>query len=897
MAAYAASQRYPASQIVPADTFYHPNYIVRIAGESVDILQYPHAGLTASALQKKQHFATVLKTAIADTCARMENLIRGLEDKDLSRDLLNSKRSLFNGKTLKAAVLEQLENRLDKEHFSAIQATHQLLLDYAKLDLEIEQAYEREVENAYGQLPNAWQQHNIRQGVSYSNPKLFWDFEREYGAQPQPLRDKKKKRKLDDTLFQYMARCATKTSPLSALTPVYVGRWAANQQRGAQLHFEGGITNRVAFKSGLLKQLAAQILANFALCQTAFPLQLNASVEQKDDKIQFTQVNKGNTAGGKTWGTGEARAELPLNGVLKFLLAQLTEGPQTAVQLQQKLCELLPQLDGDKALAYLAKLYDIGLLLPMLNNAEQGSALDWLQQVLSAFGERFAEGLDTLQQLRAQLVEYPQATHARRAVLTDSIEALSHQLAHAVGTSVDKTMERPAFFENTYITSCRGDLSPAALQSFADDLRSVLDLSPILDMNQKVQAEFADYFLHRFGPEYVCENPLELIREFDEIYGVAQFGFTPVFDHMAPQSPVYQEYSRIADSWDAFMLPYLRNNEDVNITADTVRELAAQLPEAIRNRSVSQSYVGQVFESAQQTKFVINQVFGGHSGLLSRFLEILPEHQLRDIKDYLSRCSRSGRYAELPGVFGFNANLHPRMADREVVVPPFAPNWETTEKISVRELKLVYDSATHRVCFVDGEGTMLDIWYQGFLIPSLMPQIQRFIAINNANGLNFYTIGTLFNGDVIKSDAITRIPRVSVGNVVISRRMHLIPRFMVPSADLSPLEFFVAIQEWRDANDLPNEAFVRTFPIGDGKVAGVSSGIDWSQVSFKDAKPFYVKFDDPRYVRLLARMLKRSAFDVTLTEVLPKLDDQHVAVAGKPHVAELHIELSRAANV
>lgn len=897
MSAYPAIQHHPACIGMPSETFYHPNYVLRIAGEPVDILQFPEAGLTLKALKKKKLVTSILQTSVADTCALIEKLIHGLSDKNLSRDLLSSKRSLFNRKAIKPSALEQLERRMEPEHFNLIAATNDLLLEHANLDREIQRAYELEVESAYGHLQAAWQRHNIRQGVSYSNPKLFWDFEREYGSIREPLLDNKKKKKLDDTLFQYMTRCATKTSPLSALTPVYVGRWASSHSRRMRLEFDAGITNRVEFKSGLLRQIMDRVLENFDLWRDVFPLYLNSSVEQKDGKIHFTQVNKGNTAGGKTWGTGESHAELPLNNVLRFLLAELASGPQTAAQLQAKLCGIIPQLDSTKALDYIGKLYGVGLLMPDLKSLEQGNALDWTENLLCAFGERFEQGLVILRQLREQLADYPHQLQERRAAMTESIEDLSRQLAEAIGSSIDKTMERPAFFENTYITACRADLSPDALESFADDLKSVLELSPILDMNQKVQAQFADYFINRFGPDHVCENPLELIREFDAIYGVAQFGFTPEYDRMAPPSTVYEEYSRIADSWDAFMLPYLSQEEDVNITAQTVRELAAQLPEPIRNRSVSQSYVGQIFDSERQPKFVINQVFGGYSGLLSRFLEILPESQLQAIKEYLSRCSRSGYYAELPGVFGFNANLHPRMADHEVVVPPFAANWPETHKISVCDLTLVYDKATHKVCFAGASGTIIDIWYQGFLIPSLMPQIQRFIAINNANGLNFYTIGTLFNCNLIKSDAITRVPRVSVGNVVISRRMHLVPRHMVPSADLAPFEFFMAIQTWREANQLPNEAFVRTFPIGDGKVAGVSSGIDWNQVSFKDAKPFYVKFDDPRYVRLLARMLKRSGFDLTLTEVLPKLDDQHVTVAGRNHVAELHIELSRAVVV
>jgi len=876
------------------EVFYHPNYIVRVAGEPIDLLYFAENGSTAKLIEEKDTVVVLAQEQSRQACTLLEKLIPDEDDKVRSRDLINSKRALFNLKPLKAASLTRMEEFLSEDVYVTIKTAHDFIESLSKFDQAITRAYQVEVEAGADHLDIVWKQENIRQGVSYSNPKLFRDFEGEYGDAKAGRLNAKKKRKLDDTMFQYLARCSTKTSPLSALTPVYVGRWLTNDNTSVKLVFDSAKKNCVDFKSGLLRQIIDKLFEDFSTWKDHVAISLNQSLNFSSGKIQFTQMSKGNTAGGKTWGTGESRVELNPNGLLQCILHVLNQRPpMLAIDIVSAVCKLAPKLQAEMVLEYLGKLFSVGLLLPAIETEEQSDTLQWVLHTLEKFGDKYDQGIEKIQAIRHLIDEFSVADHSRRADITETLEQLANEFAYAIGSEVDKNLERPAFFENTYLTRSHEDLSENSVKAITHDLEAILQLAPILDMNQKVQAQFSDYFLHKFGPDAICEDPMQLIREFDEIYGVAQFGHTQDAKKLAPKSDVYKQYSKIADSWDAFLTPYLQCSEDVDITADKIRELTERLPQVIKNRSLSHSYVGQVFESEDQVKFVINQVFGGNSGLLSRFLEILDQDGLEQIKEYLKKCARHHDYAEMPGVFGFNANKHPRMADREIVIPPFAPNWSETEKIPFKSLKMRYDKLTHKVCFVDVDGRFLDVFYQGFLIPSLMPQIQRFIAINNAHGLNFFTIGTLFNCDLIEKNKVTIVPRVSVGSVVLSRRMHLVPRAFVPSPDVSAFDFFMAIQRWRKEHNLPNEAFIRAFPIGDGKVPGVDSEVDWSQISFKDAKPFYVKFDDPRFVRLLSRILKRSPFDLTITEVLPKIDDQHVTINNRRHVSELHIELSK----
>jgi hypothetical protein len=123
--------------------------------------------------------------------------------------------------------------------------------------------------------------------------------------------------------------------------------------------------------------------------------------------------------------------------------------------------------------------------------------------------------------------------------------------------------------------------------------------------------------------------------------------------------------------------------------------------------------------------------------------------------------------------------------------------------------------------------------------------------------------------------------------------MWIFPRTLAPASTQDNLAFFESIQEWRQANGLPDQVFIRVSPVGEEVFTDPSKHMNWEKMVFKDLKPFFVDFDNPRLVRLLARAMSRSDFPLTVTEALPRLDDQHVFdEQRRGRVAEMHFELA-----
>jgi hypothetical protein len=305
-----------------------------------------------------------------------------------------------------------------------------------------------------------------------------------------------------------------------------------------------------------------------------------------------------------------------------------------------------------------------------------------------------------------------------------------------------------------------------------------------------------------------------------------------------------------------------------------------------------------VADQGEDSKLILNQVFGGRSSIMSRFMEVLDEEELNDVRQYLGAGARNNNYAELSGVFGFNANRHPVLSEQELEVAPFSASRSETSKLKLSDLSLSYDKATHAVVFNDINGDALDIWYQGLLIPSLLPRMHRILSLAFTDGPSLTIIKSLIERNMINSAKPTIVPRVSLGSLVLFRRTWIMPNSYLPNASTLARDFYFAIQQWQKEFNLPDEFFVRALPLmvnEEGEPQ--TNSIDWDKVNFKDMKPFYVNLKSPRFVRLMQRMLKRNEFTICISELLPKLSGYQSYVGDDAHVSELHFELTATNNI
>ena len=872
----------------------HPRYVMRVAGESVAALSGIETGETAQVLADGERLRQALQQKSGDLCAALERAIHGCDDRERSRAAINVKRALFNLRPLKAAQVQELQGLVDAETLAALRQFDTELCLLAGHDARVAEAYAHEIATTSQHIAALWQLPRLQDAISYVNPELYADFEAlAAGKQMAP----KARRKLEDTFVQYLTRCASKTSPLSTFTVLHVGRWDERRVGDWALDYNPALDRRVQLKGALMRQILAPLLGNYALASKLFALVLNPSLVFEGGRARFRTITEGNTSSGKSFGTGEAVAEINSNAAIACLhhvFAQRHFEPIFERDLVTAMCSLAPKLQPEVVRQLLGKLYDLRMLLPDAQPWEQADPLAWTAQLLADVpGEGGAEARSHVDALRLSLDEFRHAVPARRAAIVVGVGQQVAALRSALQAPAHAALAHTAFFENCYLERLDGGLSPQLLAPFADDLNLLLALAPVVSFTQQARCDMADYFLAEFGADGVCDQALDFIRRFDQVYALGSLTHAPDPLRRAAQTQVSEVFAQVRQRYVDLITPLLLQRDDVQLDRDALRTLAAELPEPVRLRGGSQSYVGQIAQREGRPMLVVNQVFGGRGALMSRFMEVLPPHELQEVRDYLLNSSEGALYAELPGVFGFNANHHPRMADHELVVPPFAPNWEDSHKFEIDKLRLVYDPREHMVRFKTDDGRDIDVWYQGFLMPMLLPRVQRVLALAYTEGINNFTIAPMMKHGLLHGEQVTYVPRVSLGDLVLARRTWIVPVAHQPDASLSSEAFFVAVQAWRRQVGLPDAMFVRGMPMpAAGATPNSALSYKWDEIDFKDLKPFYVRFGSPRLVRLLQRTLKRNSFSIVATEVLPALDDQHVALQGQPHVAELQFELS-----
>jgi hypothetical protein len=867
----------------------HPLVALRVASGPANLIG--HDGRTAALLQELRLLQETLQDRADDLARRLECCVAEIDDIPLMRALIQVKRDVFNLRSLSPAVLETVGAHVERSVADALSAMQQQITKLRDGRAAMAQVYADEVAQGHEQLRRAWLQRRLNDGIAYSHPELFRELRLLFGSVKKP-QERKKLRKLEDTLMQYLLRCVTKLSPLSSFTLMYVGNWENDGGCGIEVAFDDSVRSIVEFKAALAKQLVQPLLAKYEFVRKHFALRLNPSIRMDGDLLVWRSIGPGNISSGRTWGTGESWVQVKLAPVIHcihHIFAAAGGAALLADALIAAICQLAPKLPPKTVDGVVAELFNKGaLVLDNTGFAEQQDPLPAIAALLERLGNENARvhACAVEQRLRA----FAKADANGRAALVDDVHRHVSDLAASLGVTLDAKVTNPAFFENCYLPRPKRMLSWASLQSFHSDLGVLLEMAPLLDVHQQVSSQMADFFVEQFGSEGRCLDPESFLRRFDERFRPGHvFGRQPI-GSTGPVSEITRSLHAAIESFNALIGRALHSDTDASLDRAEITRILNMLAPEVRARSTSHCFLGQLSQrEGEPTKLVINQILGGRSGMLSRFLESVGDQELEAVRRYLKDSSPHARFAALPGVFGFNANRHPRLADAEINVGPFPPGWTDTKKVPLDSLSMTYDPGQHSVCFRDADDIPLDIWYQGFLVPLLMPQVQRTIALAATDGHINVAYSAIMGSGILAGDVVSVLPRVSLGNLVLLRHTYVFPTTFLPLADIEPLDFFVAFQEWHAKHGLPDAFFVRQLPLEVDPGANQS----WWNLNPKVMKPFYVRHDNPHLVRLLQKAMKKNKLSLFITEALPALDDHHVTVAGEGHVAEIQFELSR----
>lgn len=870
-----------------------------MAGVSVDLLSHTEAGTLKEFLANKDLLLESIAIKRDEVCSLLERRIHGNDDKEQVRLLLKIKRAFYNKKLIDSIIIDTISEGLSSTECEVVRNYNDLLADNLKLNEQLKEEYVNDIEISRRSLHKLWSEPFLQDALAYSNPKLFRDIDQQIH---EAKYSGKKRQLIEDTLLQYFLRSATKTSPLSSFTLVSVAEWAQGNNSAISLTLSDQVKNILEVKSALLREAIDRSLVDLSGVRERVPLNLNPTIKFQDNHLVFNNKVKKTASNNRVWGNMESGFTVKINSMLKcvFHVFQNEKSAMVFDQLLTKILQLSSSLVAEDVAKYIEYLYDVGIIQPEINLLEQENIFTSVKKVAGYFDkDKRSNILALTAKIEANLIGYA-TSHAReRAQLTEIIAEDVRALPSMMIGGEGMEIFGPEFYENSYIFHKEQSLESGVFEQFQQDFAILLNLAPLTDFAHNGQSQFADYFVSRYGAEGECLTPTDFLAEVDMAYNPAVQASEENKPRPAEVSSISQKHLEALDAFDNYIFECFENShgQDIELSAERLKSIIQNTPQEINNRCVSNSYLGHLVELDGSNRFVLNQVLGGRSFLFSRFLEMQTDEDIAKIRQYLKSSTNSARQLELAGVFGFDANRHPQMLDEELSVPGFFPNWQNSTKININELSLKYDANTHKIKFYDGESKLVDIWYQGFLTPVLLPQSQRVISVNNGDGVSAFISSTLImKNKSIVPGKVHVFPRVSLGRIILFRRTAIFFREHMPDPELDSLEFFKGIQLWRKENNLPNEIFVRLSLLSMEFIQGHEKGIDWEKFLYKDSKPFYVKLDNPRMVRLFSRALRRNTFPATITEVLPSMSDQHVSINGRPHVSELLFEVTKKFN-
>lgn len=881
----------PVSPPATREDFHHPYAVLRVAGLPMAMAE----ALMSPELRRSLDAAVAARAEAAasaeQACEALERAIgdQGTSDEDRRR-LLKAKRNLFNGRP---ARLEGSAPTLRAQGSAEIEAADAAIAAVADREAAVEAAYAKVDADTRTRLRAlSLEDENFLRAVAFSAPQIIESL-REAVNDPEKFTGKRG-RNLDTALINYFLRGSVKVSPLSYFGPVLSVPWTEIGSDDFALD-GAAVESRVEVSRRALAHVLAALARDLKFWGDAHPLTLNPTLSADADAVEFTEVWGRGPGSGRTWGVYPPRSRLPASPrVLALVEHYRSLGPDAALSLRALFAALQgPPFDAAPAAfaGFVASAVRAGLLLPAMDVYEQGDLEAYLDTLFAGKSPAAAEAFG---RLRAAVAGYAEAGHRDRHAQSGAIAAAYTDLCVAVGAAPLLESKSPLFYED-----CRFGGVPAvpvaAYREAIADLHGVSALFPLLDYNHIIQSAAAGLFLNRYarGAQVRATDCIESIA--DEAQGIAQRLTALPLEEQERQIAAVSGTASALMRGKRLLLAELRRRMGgagpVELDAATIREFAALVPDEAAARATSYTVIGQTDGEGADRRFVINRLYSGNSMLMSRFLRDAPQAGVDRVAAYIERLAGGARPVEIPGVFGFNANIHPRFVDTELSMAGRRPNYPDTAKLPVDDLTVRYDEELDRLMFVAPDGRDVSVQYFGFLNLMILPNIYQVLGRMNLQGLILDLWQDLFFAGLLPPDEVGALARVTHGGVVLSRRSRLIPFDRLPPAKGSEIDFYRGLHALLAELGEHDDLYVRLIADRDDFFGSADGGESMADTT--DFKPALLSLDLPLTVQSLQRRLRRRPRGLLLQEALPGVGRGGIAWDGARHACEVQLEIAR----
>lgn len=876
----------------------HPFLVARLGGVPTGRTVFA-SGLAGRRLRELRELREALARDKLPICDALAAHVPALfeRDADAARALIRIRRDLFNQRSPSSALVERVLPHLSPECADAVGSMTSSLRALSDLAAAVVEAHARELDAGYDAALRACREPNLIHALALTNPQVHAELLRMLSRQRVSAKDRAQ---LCTRLGRYVLRAGRKTSPLSSFGLVALGHWNAQgggwSDDGRPLGFPATFERRRQPRFAALDHVCLELLSDLARIDDATPVALNPGLRRQDGQFLWFRIKNDDPPESRTRGTWVARntSRAAFVELLRRAFDGWTsEGAPDLAWLRGTIRAAIGD-DGRRVDALIASAWGHGLLQPALPAVLDPIA--WARAVCDCLVRPLRD------EVSAALEGFLSAVVSMDRFDPDYTAEIERRFAEVLsraGLPIAAERYRPLVFEDCMLPALAFEASTSIVDRRAAEFVALLRIVPILSCDTpsaRLRRSIGQRFRKRYGAGGICVDTLDFIEGCAEAFdaslarsvadGEAGLAIPAPDDGDDPRLPLRRRmFGRLARA-----AARVGDGEEIVLDATDLERYAHAAEAAGRMSDVSKMFFLQPVETEQGRWWAVNHIYPGATCTISRFI---PDDAAcaQAVRDYLRAISEAGRYVELGGVFGFNANLHAIASEEVVAIPPYPP---ATDGIrSLVTLRLRHRVERDDLMFEDETGAPVNVFHLGILTPLLMPRTYQIVRT-----LCFSADRVEDPGDdlaqVLRPDAhgLIRIPRVRLGDLVLVRRSFAVRKDTLPDPALDDFAFYERFNDWADRHALPRRLFGRRTSIASLHPEAEARLPDWRSLHGKNTKPMPLDRDCPLMVRIFQKNLAIGALDVVFAEALPDPSRTPFAVGGEPVVGEFGIELT-----
>ncbi|WP_437856957.1 lantibiotic dehydratase [Sorangium sp. So ce363] len=830
---------------------------LRVAGMPADAL----AGLRlreSPAVERELAVAELeLAAARADAAARMFDVVRGCEDEALRRAALEVKRRLFNGKAVAAGALEGARTAPPEGARAALALVDARAARCAALEERYEATFTAEWIAASERFRKTLGSSRLLGGILLSSADHYTTAQKlaeiPSGA---PLTSAQQIR--EATIARYVFRATARTTPFAGFAGVALLDLSALPPRVCDAPRAPRAPEEARWRS--LPQLAlahaVELVARAMSSQPSAHAHARARLPLRMNPLRRFAAGAAPSVVFSRAGSGELMSLGWTPAV-----ARLVEGAEG--RTLEDAARALASDDADERACrdVLEQLVEAGMLEPA--SVPMGPTPAALRAAADALGEIGCAGApDELRSVARRLEDYATAGVEARA-------RLAAELGRGPG--------RSSMLEDVMVDGAFGAELPAARGALAEALDPVVRLvraSACGAAHRRLCAAFVE----RFGRDGVCDDVGGFVTEILEdprrvavIRGASE-----------PIRWIDAELGRVAAA---------ATGDVVRLDPGLFEGLAA--PDAPSSMALFLQIAPPCPRDGGEPRVVLNGAQAGRAKYLSRYLADAEGRAPEALEAIRRRLAQEDGPlpVELSPTLGLNFQVHPRLTEWALELP-WEPSAPGDKVLPLRDLSLRFDAAAVELRLRSRRlGREIEPIHLGFLRDAALPD-PHFLLRALSPRLRDDTVAEradLYNVldrlDLARGVALApRRPRLTVGRVVVERARWAIPVSAIPRKEPKQpyASYFRAIARLRRELDLPSRGFARY-------VGREVAGYGFTETNM------YVDWESPFTLIGLARLLGgpgdvRSGY-LVFTELLPEPEASWLRLDGRPHAAELLVEI------